>query len=30
MVENAFPLQVPENVKVRIDGERLLIEKVQA
>ena len=30
MVDSAFPFKPPESVRVRIDGERLIIEKVQA
>ena len=30
MVDSAFPFKPPESVKVRIDGERLIIEKVQS
>ena len=30
MVDSAFPFKPPESVRVRIDGERLIIEKVEA
>jgi hypothetical protein len=29
MVDSAFPFQPPINLKVRIDGERLIVEKVE-
>jgi hypothetical protein len=29
MVDSAFPFQAPLSVKVRIDGEKLVIEKVE-
>jgi hypothetical protein len=29
MVDSAFPFQAPVNLKIRIDGERLVVEKVE-
>jgi len=29
MVDSAFPFQVPVSVRVRVDGERLIVEKVE-
>ncbi|MGD6933311.1 MAG: hypothetical protein ACQCN5_03805 [Candidatus Bathyarchaeia archaeon] len=29
MVDSTFPFQAPVNLKVRIDGERLIVEKVE-
>jgi hypothetical protein len=30
VVDSAFPFKAPQSVKVRIEGERLIVEKVQA
>ncbi len=29
MVDSTFPFQAPTNLKVRIEGERLIVEKVK-
>ena len=29
MVDSAFPFKAPTNLKLRIDGERLIVEKAQ-